>query len=57
MFTGTLLRWWETKSSPKLIETIEAKVLKYEKGDVIHNLNGIVISNMIGELTSMILEH
>lgn len=56
-FTRTLLRWWETESSPKLIETMEAEVLKDEKGDVIHNSDGLVISNMIRALTSMILEH
>lgn len=56
-FTGTLLRWWETKSSPKIIETMEEEVLKDEKGDVIHNSDGSVIINMIGALTSMILEH
>ena len=56
-FTGTLLRWWEAESSPKLIETMEAEVLKDEKGDVIHNQDGTVTNNMIGALTSMILEH
>lgn len=56
-FTGTLLRWWETESSPKLIKAMEAEVLKDEKGDIIHNPNGTVISNIIGALTLMILEH
>ena len=56
-FTGTLLRWWETKSSPKLLEKMEAEVLNDEAGDVIHNLDVTTISNMIGALTSMILEH
>jgi len=48
---------WETESPPKLIDMMEAEVLKDEKGDVIHNPDGTVISNMIGALTSMILEH
>ena len=56
-FTGTLLRWWETESSPKLITTMEVEVLKDENGDVIHNPDGSTIINMIGALTSMILEH
>ena len=36
---------------------MEEEVLKDEKGDVIHNPDDTVINNMIGALTSMILEH
>ena len=36
---------------------MEAKLLKDEARDVIHNSNGSTTSNMIGALTSMILEH
>lgn len=56
-FTGMLLRWWETESSPKLLAKMEAEVMKDEGGDVIHNPDGTTISKMIGALTSMMLEH
>lgn len=56
-FTRTLLRWWETESSPDLIKKMEEEVLKDEKGDVIHNPDGTTTGNMIGALTSMVLEH
>lgn len=56
-FTGTLLRWWEIESSPNFLAKMEAEVLKDETGDVNHNPDGTTISNMIGALTSMILEH
>lgn len=36
---------------------MEEEIFKHENGDVIHNPDGTTISNMIGALTSMILEH
>ena len=56
-FTSTLSKWWETKSSPSLIKQMEEQLLKDEKGNIIHNSDGIVQNNMIGALTSMIVEH
>lgn len=56
-FIGTLLRWWETESSPKLLAKMEEEVLKDEAGDIINNPYGSTMSKMIGSLTSMILEH
>ena len=57
VFYTTLLRWWETESSTALLIKMEAEVLEDEAGDVIHNSDGSTTSNMIGSLTSMILEH
>lgn len=56
-FTGRLLRWWENESSPALIAKMEEKCLKDAEGNIIHNSDGSVQSNMIRALTSMILEH
>jgi len=56
-FTGTLLRWWETETSPALMTKMENELLKDERGDIIHNDDGTPQSNMIGALTSMIQEH
>lgn len=56
-FTGTLLPWWETESSPTLLDKMEKELLKDEAGDIIHNIDGTPQNNMIGALTSMILEH
>lgn len=56
-FTRTLLKWWEIESSPKLLAKMEEELLKDEARDIIHNPNSSTISNMIGALTSMILEH
>lgn len=36
---------------------MERELLKDEVGDIIHNRDGTTQSNMIGALTSMILEH
>ena len=56
-FTGTLLRWWETKTSPALVTIMENEILKEEGGDIIHNPDGSPQSNMIGALASFILQH
>lgn len=56
-FTGTVLRWWETQSSPDLLDKMEKELLKDEAGDIIHNIDCTPQINMIGALTSMILEH
>ena len=56
-FTGTLARWWELEYSPTMIEKMEREVLKDENGDVMFNLDGTSINNMIGALTTMIQEH
>ena len=56
-FTGTLLRWWETETSPALIAKMENEMLKDEIGDIIHNSDGTPQNNMIGALTFMIIEH
>lgn len=56
-FTGTLQRWWEVESSPALIDKIEAEVVKDEEGDIFHKEDGDPQNNLIGALTSFILEH
>ena len=56
-FTRTLLKWWETETSLASVKKMENEILKYEGGDIIHNLDGSPQSNMIGALTSLILEH
>ena len=39
-FTSTLLRWWETETSPTLIEKMENEFLTGEIGDIIHYTDG-----------------
>lgn len=56
-FTGTLLRWWETESSPTFVIKMENEFLKDGGGDIIHNVDGDPQSNTIGALISFILEH
>ena len=53
-FTGTLARWWELESSPALISSMEAEVLKDENGDVKFHEDGTSMNNMIGALTTLI---
>ena len=53
----TLSKWWEIISSPIMIAKMEAKVLKDDQEDVVYHLNGTPQSNMIGALTTLILEH
>lgn len=53
-FTGTLARWWELESSPALIASMEAEVLKDENGDVRFHEDGKAMNNIIGALTALI---
>jgi hypothetical protein len=55
-FTGTLRKWWEVISSPIIITKMEAEILRDEKGDVVYHLNGTPQNNMIGALTTLIIE-
>jgi hypothetical protein len=56
-FTGTLSNWWEIQSSPALLDKMEKEVLKDESGYIIYHENGLLERNMIGALTTLILEH
>ena len=56
-FTRILAKWWEIESPPAFIKKMESEVLKDEQGDIVFNPDGTPQSNMIGALTSMILEH
>jgi hypothetical protein len=56
-FTGTLSKWWETISSPLMISKMEAENLKDEQGDIVYHSDGTAMNNMIGALTTLILEH
>jgi hypothetical protein len=56
-FTGTLSKWWEVISSPLMISKMEAEVLKDEEGDIVYHTDGTPVNNMIGALTTLILEH
>ena len=56
-FTGTLNKWWETISSPLMIGKMEVETLKDEQGDIVYHSDGTPMNNMIGALTTLILEH
>jgi hypothetical protein len=56
-FTINLSKWWEINSSPIMIAKMEAEHLKDEQGDIVYHLNGTPQSNIIGALTTLILEH
>jgi len=56
-FTGTLSKWWEVISSPIMIAKMEAETLRDEQGDIVYHINGTPQNNMIGALTTSILEH
>jgi hypothetical protein len=56
-FTGTLRKWWEVISSPIMIAKMEEKILRDEQGDVVYHIDGTPHNNMIGALTTTILEH
>ena len=56
-FTGTLTKWWEIELSPALLEKMEKEVLRDDARDIIFHEDGKPQSNMIGALTTMILEH
>lgn len=56
-FTGTLSKWWEVISSPIMIAKMEAEVLRDEQGDIVYHTDGTSHNNMIGALTTTILEH
>jgi hypothetical protein len=56
-FTGTLTKWWEVISSPLMIQKMESGVLKDEEGDIVYHPDGTTVNNMIGALTTLILEH
>jgi hypothetical protein len=56
-FTRTLSKWWEVISSPLMISKMEAKMLKDEQGDIVYHSDGNPMNNMIGALTTLILEH
>jgi len=49
--------WWEIESSSDLVAKMEEQLLKDKQGNIIHNTDGTVQNNMIGSLTSMIVEH
>lgn len=51
------MRWWEIESSLAIVAKMENELLKDEAGDMIHNSDGDPQRNMIGALTSFILEH
>lgn len=56
-FNGTLNKWWEVISSPIMIAKMEAEILRDEQGDVVYHIDGTPHNNMIGALTTTILEH
>jgi hypothetical protein len=56
-FTGTLNKWWEVISSLVMIAKMEAEVLRDEQGDIVYHTDGSPHNNMIGALTTTILEH
>jgi hypothetical protein len=56
-FTGSLSKWWETISSPLMLQKLEAEHLKDEQGYLVYHTDGTPMSNMIGALTTLILEH
>jgi hypothetical protein len=56
-FTGTLSKWWEVTSSPLMITKMETETLKDEQGDIVYHSDGTPMNNMIGALTTLILEH
>lgn len=56
-FMGTLAKWWETESSPALLEKMEKETLEDENGNIIFIEDRFAQNNMIGALTTMILEH
>ena len=56
-FTRTLAKWWEIESSSTLFEKMAKETLKDDNGDIIFHEDGKTLSNMIGALTTMILEH
>jgi hypothetical protein len=56
-FTGSLSKWWEITSSPMMIQKMEAENLKDEQGDIVYHSDGTTMNNMIGALTTLILEH
>jgi hypothetical protein len=56
-FTGSLSKWWEITSSPLMIQKMEAENLKDEQGDLVYHTDGTPMNNMIGALTTLILEH
>jgi hypothetical protein len=56
-FTGSLSKWWEITSSPMMIQKMESENLKDEQGDIVYHADGTAMNNMIGALTTLILEH
>lgn len=56
-FMGTLAKWSETESSPALIGKMEKETLEDENGNIIFIEDRFAQNNMIGALTTMILEH
>jgi hypothetical protein len=56
-FTGSLSKWWEITSSPIMLSKMESETLKDEQGDIVYHADGTPMSNMIGALTTLILEH
>jgi hypothetical protein len=56
-FTGTLSKWWEVISSPLNDYKNGIRNLKDEQGDIVYHSDGTPMNNMIGALTTLILEH
>jgi hypothetical protein len=56
-FTGSLSKWWEITSSPLMLTKMESESLKDEQGDIVYHSDGTPMNNMIGALTTLILEH